>query len=154
MDRLGTAKYFSKIDLRDAYHRIRIKESDQWKTAFRTRYGHFEYTVLPFGLTNAPATFQAYLYRALAGFLDTFCIAYMDDILVFSNSATEHAQHLRLVFERLQEYQLYANQKKCHFFQKELKFLGFIMGRYGIRMDPERIKSIQEWPIPKSYKDI
>jgi len=142
MDRLGTAKYFSKIDLRDAYHRIRIKESNQWKTAFRTRYSHFEYTVLPFGLTNAPVTFQAYLHRALAGFLDTFCIAYMDDILVFSNSATEHARHLRLVFERLRKFQLFVKLSKCCFFQKEINFLGFIVGRNGIRMDPERIKSI------------
>ena len=86
IDRLGRAKYFSKVDLQNAYHRIRIKPSDQWKTAFRTRYGHFEYTVIPFGLTNAPATFQAYIHKALAGFLNVFCIVYMDDILIFSES--------------------------------------------------------------------
>ena len=88
MDRLGQAKYFSKVDLKDAYHRIRIKPSDQWKTAFRICYGHFEYTVMPFGLTNAPATFQAYIHKALAGFLDIFCIIYLDNILIFSNLKT------------------------------------------------------------------
>lgn len=94
LDRLSGAKVFTKLDLRDAYHRIPIEESDRWKTAFRTRYGHFEYTVMPFGLTNAPATFQAYINEALRGLLDDICVAYMDDIMIFSRSRDKHKTHV------------------------------------------------------------
>ena len=96
-DRLSGAKVFSKIDVRDAYHRIPIREGDQWKTAFRTRYGHFEYLVMPFGLANAPATFQVYIHRAFAGLVDVVCIVYLDDILVFSNNENEHWAHVQEV---------------------------------------------------------
>ena len=95
LDRLSGSWYFSKIDVQDAYHRIRIKEGDEWKTAFRTRYGHFEYMVMPFGLTNAPATFQNYIHTALHGILDDFCIAYLDDILIFSKTRSEHTSHIK-----------------------------------------------------------
>jgi hypothetical protein len=91
------AEASAATDIKDAYYRIHIKPSDQWKTDFRTRYGHFEYTVMPFGLTNAPATFQAYIHKALAGFLDVFCIVYLDDMLIFSNSAAQHEAHLLLL---------------------------------------------------------
>jgi hypothetical protein len=101
LDRLARAKYFSKVDVQDAYYRIRIKEGDEWKTAFRTRYGHFEYTVMPFGLTNAPASFQNYIHIALSGYLDVFCVAYLDDILIFSSDRESHTKHVRLVLERL-----------------------------------------------------
>lgn len=154
MDRLRGARWFSRIDLRDAYHRIGIKESDRWKTAFRTRYGHFEYAVMPFGLTNAPATFQAYMHQALAGFLDVFCIVYMDDILVFSSSEEEHATHLQQVFDRLRAHHLFVKHSKCSFFQDHIDFLGFIIGRDGITMDPSRVQAIQEWPEPESHRDV
>jgi hypothetical protein len=101
LDRLGNSTVFSKLDLKNAYHRIRIREGDEWKTAFRTRYGHFEYLVIPFGLTNAPATFQAYINRALRGLVDVICIVYLNDILVFSKSEEEHYEHLERVIERL-----------------------------------------------------
>jgi Reverse transcriptase (RNA-dependent DNA polymerase) len=101
LDRLSRAKRFTKFDLRDAYHRICIKRGDEWKTAFRTRYGHFEYTVMPFGLTNAPATFQSYINEALRGYLDIFCIAYLDDIMVYSERVEDHEEHVRKVLERL-----------------------------------------------------
>ena len=94
MDRVTRSEYFSKIDLKDAYHRIRIKAGDEWKTAFRTRYGHYEFLVVPFGLTNAPATFQAYINKALKGLVDDFCIIFLDDILIFSKTKKEHDQHL------------------------------------------------------------
>ena len=97
LDRVAGAKYFSKIDVKDAYYRIRIQEGDEWKTAFRTRYGHFEYTVMPFGLTNAPATFQDYIHQALQGLVDTFCVAYLDDILIFSPDRESHTYHLHEV---------------------------------------------------------
>src|SRR5699024_7240143 len=115
LDRLSSAKIYTKLDLRDAYHRIRIKEGCEWMTAFRTRYGHFEYTVMPFGLANAPATFQAYVNRALSDLLDVCCIVYLDDILIFSNSEEEHVCHVREVLARLRKFRLYIKASKCEF---------------------------------------
>ena len=97
MDRVTGAQYFSKLDLKDAYHQIHIKAGDEWKTAFQTCYGHYEFLVIPFGLTNAPATFQAYINKALQGLVDRFCIVYLDDILIFSKTKEEHDQHLQQV---------------------------------------------------------
>lgn len=156
LDRLGGSIVFSKIDLRNAYHRIRIREGDEWKTAFRTRYGHFEYLVMPFGLTNAPATFQAYINRVLRGLVDVFCVVYLDDILIFSKSEEEHYQHLELVIDRLRRAELYANPKKCEFFKSELEYLGFIVSKDGLRMDPKRVETISEWRDhpPKTYRDV
>jgi hypothetical protein len=154
MDRLSGARFFTKLDLRDAYHRIRIRPTDRWKTAFKTRYGQFEYTVMPFGLTNAPATFQAYINRALAGLLDVFCIVYLDDILIYSRTREEHTTHILQVLDRLEQFQLFAKQSKCSFYQDRVEFLGFIISRDGISMDPERVKAIEEWPPPESIHDI
>jgi hypothetical protein len=108
LDRITGAQYFSKIDVKDAYYRIRIKEGDEWKTAFRTRYGHYEYLVMPFGLTNAPATFQHYIHQALSGLVDAICIVYLDDILIFSKTRDAHTQHIRQILERLRTAELYA----------------------------------------------
>ncbi len=156
MDRVAGAQYFSKIDLKDAYYRLRIKAGDEWKTAFRTRYGHYEFMVVPMGLTNAPATFQAYINQALRGLVDDFCIVYLDDILVFSKTKEEHAEHLQSVCERLRAAELYAKPSKCQFFQHEVEFLGFVIGTQGIRMDPKRVQTIKEWENypPRSYRDL
>lgn len=154
MEQLGAAKVFSKLDLRDAYHRIRIKEGDQWKTAFRTRYGQFEYTVMPFGLTNAPATFQSYMHKALAGLEDHICVGYLDDILVYSDTIEEHERHLQLVHERLRQYQLFVKASKCEYFRNEVEFLGFIVSAEGISMDPRRVETIRQRPTPESVQDI
>lgn len=154
LDRLRGAKYISKIDIRDAYHRIKVDEKDRWKTAFRTRYGHFEYTVMPFGLTNAPATFQAYIHRSLADLLDTCCISYMDDILIYSQTREEHTRHLQEVLRRLAEAQLYGKLSKCDFYQQSVEFLGYIITQEGIQMEPSRVDSIKEWPTPTSFRDI
>lgn len=113
LDRVNGAKVFSKIDLKDAYYRIRIRPGDEWKTAFRTRYGHYEYLVMLFGLTNAPAAFQAYINQALRGLVDDFCIVYLDDILIFSKTEEEHVEYLKLVCERLRIAELYAKPSKC-----------------------------------------
>jgi hypothetical protein len=144
LDRLSSAQVFSALDLKDAYYRIPIKHSDEWKTAFRTCYSHFEYMVMPFGLTNALATFQAYINRALAGYLDEFCVVYLDDILIYSRTTEEHARHLRLVMERLRKYALYANCKKCKFYTQNVEFLGFVVSNTGMSMDPGRVSSIAE----------
>jgi Reverse transcriptase (RNA-dependent DNA polymerase) len=125
IDRMQGAKIYTKLDLRDVYHRIRIKPGDEWKTAFRTRYGLWEYTVMPFGLTNAPATFQAYINKALEGLLDITCVAYMDDICIFSDSVEEHAKHVREVLDRLRKAGLYVKLSKCEFDKKEIAFLGY-----------------------------
>ena len=102
MDRLRGAKIFIKLDLKDAYYRLRIWEGDEWKTAFRTRYGHFEYYVMPFGLSNAPATFQAYINHALVGLVDVTCVVYLDDILIYSENPEDHTKAVREVLERLE----------------------------------------------------
>ena len=115
MDRLVHAQYFTKLDLRDAYHRIRIKRGDKWKTAFQTRYGYFKYTVMPFGLTNTPATFQSYINTAIKGLLDKFCVVYLDDILIYSRMELEHKEHVWIVLQYLQQHSLYAKLSKCEF---------------------------------------
>lgn len=154
LDRLSGAKFFTKLDLRDAYHRIRIAREDRWKTAFRTRYGQFEYLVMPFGLTNAPATFQAYINEALKGYLDHFCIVYMDDILVYSNSREEHTHHVRAVLERLKEYSLFVKLSKCQFYTDEVDFLGYRVGVAGVSMDPSKVIAIRDWQRPKTFREI
>ena len=115
MDRLQGARYFTKIDLHGAYNLIRICPGDEWKTAFRTRYGHFEYTVMPFGLTNAPAVFQHMANNDFRDFLDRFVIIYLDDILIYSRTLEEHERHVRQVLEHLQQFGLYAKLEKCTF---------------------------------------
>src|SRR5436190_21157970 len=122
MDRVSGANYFSKIDLKDAYYRLRIKAGDEWKTAFRTRYGHYEFLVVPMSLTNAPATFQAYINKAICGLIDDFCIVYLDDILIFCKTKEEHDQHLQQICECLRDAELYAKLSKCQFYQRRLSF--------------------------------
>jgi hypothetical protein len=154
LDRLSGATQFTKLDLRDAYHRIRIREGDEWKTAFRTRYGHFEYLVMPFGLTNAPASFQAYINEALHGLLDIRCQAYMDDIIIYSFPGESHADRVREVLERLRKASLFVKLSKCEFSTDAIDFLGYRIGVAGISMDMSRVRTIQEWPIPESFRDI
>jgi hypothetical protein len=144
LDRLGHAKVFTKLDLRDAYHRLRIKEGDEWKTAFKTRYGLFEYMVMPFGLANAPATFQAYIHKALGHLVDSICIVYLDDILIYSKDEKEHEHHVKMVLQKLRDYALYAKPSKCTFHTKEVEFLGFVVNTNGVTMDENRVRSIRE----------
>ena len=138
LEQLGSAKVFTKIDLRGAYNLVRIKEGDEWKTAFRTRYGHFEYNVMPFGLTNAPAVFQHMMNDIFREHLDDFIVIYLDDILIFSKNEEDHEKHVRLVLEKLRERGLYAKLEKCLFHQTEMKFLGLIATTEGLKMDPVR----------------
>lgn len=154
IDRLRCAKVFSKIDLRGAYNLVRIATGEEWKTAFRTRYGHYEYLVMPFGLNNAPATFQHFINSALSDCLDTFAVAYLDDILVFSRSEEEHIKHVKTVLQRLHDNRLFAKAEKCEFHKSQVEFLGYIISTNGVAMDPAKTKCIDEWPAPKSVKDI
>ncbi len=128
LDWLGRAQRFTQLDLTNAYYQMRIKEGDKWKTAFRTRYGHFEYQVMPFGLTNTPATFQGYINKILAEKFDVFVIVYLDDILIYTeNEGEEHVQAVRWVLDPLRKYSLYVKLKKCRFYQDEMRFLGYIV---------------------------
>jgi transposase InsO family protein len=154
LDRLTNSKVYTKIDLKDAYHRLRIREGDEWKTAFRTKYGHFEYLVMPFGLTNAPATFQRYINHALAGLVDNICIVYLDDIVIYSKDRDQHLQAVRSVLTRLQEWSLYINLDKCDWFTDRILFLGFVVTPTGISMDRSKVQAIEEWPVPHSVHEI
>lgn len=153
-DQLRGATTFSKIDLRSGYHQLRIKPEDISKTAFRTRYGHYEFSVMPFGLTNAPAVFMDLMNRVFKPYLDKFVVVFIDDILVFSRSLSEHEEHLRKVLEVLRENQLYAKLKKCEFWLKEVAFLGHIISENGVSVDPEKIKAIMEWPRPTNVPEV
>ena len=124
------------------------------KTAFRTRYGHFEFTVMPFGLTNAPATFQNLMNSVMMPFLDQFVVVYLDDILVYSKSKEEHLAHLRAVFDKLREEKLYAKESKCEFARGSIEYLGHIISAEGVRMDPAKLSTLSEWPTPTNIKDI
>ena len=127
---------FSKIDLRSGYYQLRVKEGDVPKTAFRTRYGHYEFLVMPFGLTNAPAAFMDLMNRVFRPYVDQFVVVFIDDILVYSKDAQEHEQHLRIVLETLREKKLYAKLSKCDFWLKKVSFLGHIVSAEDIRVDP------------------
>jgi len=154
LDRLVGAKVFTKLDLKDAYHRLRIRRGDEWKTAFRTRYGHFEYMVMPFGLANAPATFQAYINRAMQGLLDVVCVVYLDDILIFSQNKEEHRGHVEQVLNQLRKFGLYANLSKCEFETQSVEFLGFIVDTEGVKMDQRRVDTIKDWPTPTTVREL
>ena len=141
-------KYFSKIDLRSGYHQIRIVPEDVHKTAFRTRYGHFEFLVLPFGLTNAPGTFMHLMHQVFREFLDDFVLVFLDDILIYSKTLEEHEEHVRRVLEKLRKEKLYAKESKCELFKTEVEFLGHIVGRDGVRMMQDKVQAVAEWPVP------
>ena len=134
---------------------MRIREGDEWKTAFRMRYGHFKYQVMPFGLSNAPASFQGYVNKILAEKLDVFVIVYLDDILIYTEDASQvHVEVVWWVLGELRKHNLFANLKKCHFHQEEVRFLGYVVSSQGIRMEEERIDAVKAWPEPKSIRDI
>ncbi|WOH01704.1 hypothetical protein DCAR_0521089 [Daucus carota subsp. sativus] len=153
-DQLQGAKYFSKIDLRSGYHQLRVKASDIPKTAFRTRYGHYEFLVMSFGLTNAPAVFMDLMNRVFKDFLDKFVIVFIDDILVYSKTKEEHEEHLRVVLETLREHKLYAKYKKCEFWLDQVAFLGHIVSADGIKVDPGKVEAITNWPRPSTVTEV
>ena len=140
LDRLKEATWFSKIDLRTAYNLIRIAKGDAWKTAFRTRYGHYRYQVMPFELSNAPASYQNLINNTLRDFLDIFVIVYLDDILIYSKTREEHVNHVNQVLQRLLVNKLWAKAEKCSFFQHQVDFLSYLVSDKGITMDPKRLK--------------
>jgi hypothetical protein len=149
-DRLSGAKVFNIIDLRSGYYQIRIKEEDEEKTACHTRCGSYEFLVMPFGLTNAPATFCTLMNDIFREWFDDFVVVYIDDILIYSSSMEEYAEHLRKVFQRLKENKLYAKLEKCEFGVTEVDFLGHRITQEGLVMEDHKVKAILDWEPPKS----
>ena len=154
LDRPRKAKIYTKIDLRHAFHLVRIREGDEWKTTFRTRYGSFEWTVMPFGLTNAPAAFQRFVNDIFSDLLDICVLVYIDDILIYSDSPTEHRDHVREVLRRLRKHNLYAKAEKCEWHCDTVEYLGYILSPTGLTMSEDKIKIIQDWPEPRRVKDV
>jgi len=148
------ARIYTKIDLRHAYHLIRIAEGDEWKTAFRTHYGAFEWSVMPFGLTNALAAFQCFMNDIFSDLLDVCIVVYLDDILIYSDNITQHWKHVKEVLKRLQKAGLYTKAEKCEFHLDSVEYLGYVLSPSGLTMSNAKVKTIQEWPEPKKVKDI
>jgi hypothetical protein len=145
LDQLGQAKVYINIDLRRAYNLVWIKGGDEWKTKIRTRYGHFEYNIMPFGLVNIFVIFQHLMNEIFQELLNDFVVYYLDDILIFSKNEKDHEKHVRMVVQKLRDAGLYAKLEKCVFHQPQVEFLGYIIVGEGLSMGPKKIQTIMEW---------
>jgi hypothetical protein len=154
LDQLRKVRFFSKIDLRSGYHQMKIRECDIPKTAFVNKYGQYEFNTVSFGLTNAPAYFMNMMNKVFMEEFNKFVIVFIDDILIYSESAEEHAEHLRVVLERLRQNQLYAKFSKCELCLEKVAFLGHVLTTDGIAVDPKKIEAMSEWQQPKNVTDI
>ncbi len=153
-EQLQGASFFTKLELCNTYHLVCIREGDEWKTAFNTPRGHFEYLVMPFGLSNAPAVFQALVNDVLRDIVDQFIHVYLDDILIFSSSFQEHIQCVRRVLQRLLENGLFVKVEKCVFHAQLVPFWGFIVSSEGVHMDPDKIQAVVDWPTLDARKAL
>ncbi|GKE78677.1 putative reverse transcriptase domain-containing protein, partial [Tanacetum coccineum] len=151
---LQGSRVYSKINLKYGYHQLRVHEEDIPKTAFRTRYGHYEFQVMPFGLTNASAVFMDLMNRVCKPYLDKFVIVFIDDVLIYSKSEEEHAEHLKLILELFEKKELYTKFSKCEFWLSKIQFLGHVIDSEGIHVDPTKIESIKDWASPKTLTEI
>ncbi len=154
LEQLRQAKYFTKLDLSCAYNFIQIKDGDEWKTAFSTSTGHYEYLVMPFGLSSSPSVFQSFINDVFHDMLNRWVIVYIDNILIYSNSLEEHTQHVRSVLECLIQYQLYAKAEKCKFDRTSTSFLGYIISHEGVAMDESKFRAVLKWPQPRTVKEL
>ena len=153
-DQLRGARVYSKIVLLTGYHQLRVRDIDIPETAFRTRYGHFEFTVMPFGLMNVPTAFMDLMHRIFQPYLDQFVLVFVDDILIYSQSEWEHEYHLRIVLQLLRDHQMYAKFSKCEFWLTEVRFLGHVVSASGVSVDPEKVEAVMSWERPKSVFKI
>ena len=151
-DQLRGARVYSKIHLRTGYHQLRVREADIPKTTFRTRYGHFEFTVMPFGLMNAPAAFMGLKNRVFQPYLDQFDVVFVDDIMIYSQLEVEHEDHLRIVLQLLRDHQLKFS--KCEFWLAEVGFLGHVISASCLSVDPGKVEAVMSWERPKSVFEI
>ncbi|KAI2645046.1 Transposon Tf2-9 polyprotein [Labeo rohita] len=154
LEQLRSARFYTKPDLRSAYNLIRIRKGDEWKTAFSTTSGHYEYRVMPFGLANSPSYFQAFINDVFRDMLNRWVIVYIDDILIYSNTFTDHVQHVRTVLQRLIQHKLYAKEEKCQFHQESVAFLGYMISPAGVAMDETKVNAVRNWPLPKTLKEL
>src|SRR5882672_5358135 len=154
LDQLGSAKVYTKLDLRAGYYNVCVAAGHEWKTAFRTQYGSFEFLVMPIGLTNAPTMFQAFMNHIFRDMTDIFIVIYLNDILIFSNSLEDHQIHIRWVLEQLRKYNLHSKPEKCLFHTQKIEFLGFMVTPTGISMDSAETDTVSTWLIPTNLKAV
>ena len=154
LGKLTGAVIYTKLDVIHAFNRIPMKKNHKWLTAFNSRYGQFEYLVMPFGLCNAPGTFQGYINESLREYLDVFCTAYLDNVLIYSSKEEDHASHVLQVLRRLHKRGLQVNIDKCEFNTTRVKYLGMIVTTNSIKMDLEKVEAIQKWEPLSSVKDV